>query len=105
MVNSSYFVHLITKAFDLWLQIQEIVTTGKLSKLEHFETDEKVLERFSVNLRFQYSAANLKFEFFFLLNSCSSRCFLFWKCKETDSLMIYVCVCKGNALFYQILRL
>lgn len=24
------------------LQIQEIVTTGKLSKLEHFETDEKV---------------------------------------------------------------
>ena len=24
------------------MQIQEIVTTGKLSKLEHFETDEKV---------------------------------------------------------------
>lgn len=52
------------------------MTTGKLSKLEHFETDEKVLERFSVNLWFQYSAANLKFEIFFLLNSCSSRCFL-----------------------------
>ncbi|PQQ03975.1 DNA polymerase lambda isoform X1 [Prunus yedoensis var. nudiflora] len=27
-------------------EIQEIVTTGKLSKLEHFETDEKVLERY-----------------------------------------------------------
>lgn len=26
------------------LQIQEIVTTGKLSKLEHFETDEKVFQ-------------------------------------------------------------
>lgn len=25
------------------VQIQEIITTGKLSKLEHFETDEKVL--------------------------------------------------------------
>lgn len=75
------------------------MTTGKLSKLEHFETDEKVLERFSVNLWFQYSAANLKFEFFFLLNSCSSRCFLFLKCKDTDSLMFYVCVCKGMHYF------
>ena len=28
------------------LQIQEIVTTGKLSKLEHFETDEKVFAGF-----------------------------------------------------------
>lgn len=26
----------------VWLQIQEIVNTGRLSKLEHFETDEKV---------------------------------------------------------------
>ncbi|XP_062159845.1 DNA polymerase lambda isoform X3 [Alnus glutinosa] len=34
--------------------IQEIVTTGKLSKLEHFERDEKVLQRFSVELKFYY---------------------------------------------------
>lgn len=31
---------------DWILQIQEIVTTGKLSKLEHFEKDEKVLYMF-----------------------------------------------------------
>lgn len=30
------------EAVLLGRQIQEIVTTGKLSKLEHFETDEKV---------------------------------------------------------------
>ena len=32
------------------MQIQEIVTTGKLSKLEHFETDEKVFWIFLMKL-------------------------------------------------------
>lgn len=31
------------KIIVLLLQIHEIVTTGKLSKLEHFENDEKVI--------------------------------------------------------------
>lgn len=37
-------VHLrwIQVASAVCMQIQEIVNTGKLSKLEHFETDEKV---------------------------------------------------------------
>lgn len=36
------FVLFIYFFLSFGLQIQEIVTTGKLSKLEHFETDEKV---------------------------------------------------------------
>ena len=32
-----------TKSSNLCVQINEIVTTGKLSKLEHFENDEKVM--------------------------------------------------------------
>jgi hypothetical protein len=32
-----------TKSNNLCVQINEIVTTGKLSKLEHFENDEKVM--------------------------------------------------------------
>lgn len=32
-----------TKSNSLYVQINEIVTTGKLSKLEHFENDEKVM--------------------------------------------------------------
>lgn len=43
-----------TEAICNYLQIQEIVTTGKLSKLEHFERDEKVLQRSSVELKFYY---------------------------------------------------
>lgn len=61
------------------------MTTGKLSKLEHFETDEKVLERSSVNLGFQYYAANLKSELLCHIN-----------CKYTTSLM-------SNAMFELIL--
>jgi hypothetical protein len=32
------------KSSNLCVQINEIVTTGKLSKLEHFENDEKVMQ-------------------------------------------------------------
>lgn len=35
------------------MQIQEIVTTGKLSKLEHFETDEKVKIESSFSIEFR----------------------------------------------------
>jgi hypothetical protein len=31
-----------TESNNPYMQINEIVTTGKLSKLEHFENDEKV---------------------------------------------------------------
>lgn len=41
LVQKNFYLNgLITE--DYCLQIQEIVSTGKLSKLEHFETDEKV---------------------------------------------------------------
>lgn len=45
LVQKNFYLNgLITE--DYCLQIQEIVSTGKLSKLEHFETDEKVFAGF-----------------------------------------------------------
>lgn len=44
------FLEMKLNACALWLQIQEIVTTGKLSKLEHFETDEKVCSYYVLSL-------------------------------------------------------
>lgn len=34
-----------TESDNPYVQINEIITTGKLSKLEHFENDEKVMDK------------------------------------------------------------
>lgn len=56
------------------MQIQEIVTTGKLSKLEHFETDEKVFWIFLWKL---HSHIAHTFFLFYLYSSMWRWCLAF----------------------------
>lgn len=42
--------------FCFLFQIQEIVSTGKLSKLEHFENDERVSYPISTSIMLPYDA-------------------------------------------------